>query len=345
MSEGIQPKNQSNSNHAEEINSSNDVNKAAVDKSVNSVNASDKPKKSSSKAKAKPIKADKAEKKSKDGKEANKTKAAKAKASKANKDIKPVKKPARIKKVNVADGDAKKMTKHIKNMQSALLKRNEADFVEAKPESAAERANRMIQERKKAAKEAPEEKKGISYMDLVSAVDNLKESMEEDEKMNDSDGASGMRGMSDMEDMGDDLKDPSDESASAKNNTEKKALKGKAAKNADKKSASSMYKDLQDQIESGAIASAPEENVAETSKNRDGILHHLSVLIKESKRRRYVSYQEIAEALPKNLSIDDLEHAISIFSDLDIDICKWRPSKGLHEKHWKNRIAKQRRRN
>lgn len=54
--------------------------------------------------------------------------------------------------------------------------------------------------------------------------------------------------------------------------------------------------------------------------SNSGVVKYLALLIKEAKKRCYVTYAEIAEALPSNLPADALDEAIAIFDDLAIDL-------------------------
>lgn len=64
-----------------------------------------------------------------------------------------------------------------------------------------------------------------------------------------------------------------------------------------------------------------EEIQTGTDKSNEGqVIRHLFNLIKTGKRRRYVTYDEISKALPKDTTVDMIDEAISIFDDLDIEI-------------------------
>jgi RNA polymerase primary sigma factor len=70
-----------------------------------------------------------------------------------------------------------------------------------------------------------------------------------------------------------------------------------------------IIESLQDLVETDIIA---KEDV--------NILKHLIPLIKEAKRRRYVTYSEVAAALPVSVSVADMEQSIAIFEDLGVDV-------------------------
>ncbi len=80
------------------------------------------------------------------------------------------------------------------------------------------------------------------------------------------------------------------------------------------------------------IIQAEDENLdlssIETSENKEEntdseqkpIMKYLFNLIKISKKRRYVTYEEISAALPEKITADIITEAISVFEELDIDI-------------------------
>jgi len=57
-----------------------------------------------------------------------------------------------------------------------------------------------------------------------------------------------------------------------------------------------------------------------TKDDDNGVLRYLVTLLKEAKKRRYVTYAEIASALPAKISPESLDEAITIFDDLGIDL-------------------------